>query len=138
MKDHRIIQKLLLLLYLAVVAWLCFGRFEALPQVSRTLFGIPTDKVVHFVMFFPLPILLYLAFNWKTGSIFKSLLLVAGLVCIGILTSIGTELIQGITTYRSKDLLDFAADTVSVCCSALIVLLIELYKYFKPSHDNAK
>lgn len=137
MKKRRIIQKLVLLLYLAAVCWLCFGRFDSLPQISRTIFGIPTDKLVHFAMFFPLPILIYWAFNWKTGKVWKSLLLVASLICLGIMVSMGTELIQGLSTYRSRDILDMAADSISVCISSLIVLLIELYKDIKHSPYNA-
>lgn len=137
MKNHRIIQKLVLLLYFAAVAYLCFGKFNSLPNIGYTIFGFPTDKVVHFAMFFPLPILLYWAFNWKTGKVWKSLLLVAFLIGIGLLTSMSTELIQGLTTYRSKDIMDFAADSISVCISAVIVLIIELFKDFKRSskHD---
>lgn len=131
MKTHRIIQKVILLLYLAVVAYLCFGKFEQMPQVNDTFLGIPTDKVVHFAMFFPLPIGLYWAFDWKTGKVWKSLLLVAFLICVGLLTSMGTELVQGLTAYRSKDVLDFAADSISVFASSLVVLAVELYKDFR-------
>ena len=43
----------LFLAYLGLVVWCCFGNFGSMPNVQREMFGIPTDKVVHFVMFLP-------------------------------------------------------------------------------------
>lgn len=137
MKEHKIIQKFLLLLYIAAVAYLCFGKFEDLPQVSKTLFGIPTDKLVHFAMFFPFPILMYWAFDWKTDRVWKSFLLSAFFVGLGLLISLGTELVQGLTTYRSKDILDFAADSMSVGLSSVFVLIVDIIKNLKNSPRNA-
>ena len=58
MRKQRILAILLFILYLCAVAYCCFGRFKDLPQIGQdSLWGIPMDKVVHFIIFFPFPIL---------------------------------------------------------------------------------
>lgn len=128
MKENRIYQKLILLLYIAAVIYLCFGKFESLPNVSRSFFGIPTDKIVHFIMFFPMTILIYWAFDWKTDKLSKSLILTIGLLLFGLLMGTATEFGQGLTNYRSKDPLDFKADMLAVSISAFIVFIIDMIK----------
>ena len=91
-KDVRLFQKLLLLLYLGVIIYLCFGRFDNLPSVSRTILGIPTDKLVHFAMFFPLTLLIYWSFNWNTDKPWKSMLLCIVLLLLGLSIGALTEL----------------------------------------------
>ena len=68
MKKSNKIFLALFAIYLVLVAYCCFWNFDSLPAVDRTMFGIPTDKLVHFLMFFPFPILCDLAFErgWKT------------------------------------------------------------------------
>ena len=62
-KALKITFRVAFYLYLIAIAVLCFGKFSDLPSVSNTILGIPTDKVVHFVMFFPFPILAFLAYD---------------------------------------------------------------------------
>lgn len=131
MKEYRIIQKLIFLIYLAAVAYLCLGHFSSIPKVPRMIWGIPTDKWAHFVMFFPFPVLFYWAFNWKTKKWWQSVLLTAGILGIGAFVASGTEMLQGLTTYRTKDILDFHADFIAMCISSAIVLVIELIKTIK-------
>ena len=68
--NTRIIWALVFLLYIAAVAWLCFGSFNPGPDIPREIFGIPIDKCVHFLMFLPFPVLGTLAFRerswWRT------------------------------------------------------------------------
>ena len=130
-KDKRLLQKLLLLLYLGALIYLCFGRFDNLPSVSRTILGIPTDKLVHFAMFFPLSILIYWSFNWKTDKPWKSILLCLGLLLLGLCIGVLTELGQGLTNYRSRDNMDFLADMISVSISSFLVFILELIKHHR-------
>ena len=46
-----------LVIYFAMVVWVCFGHFSHLPDMSKPIWGIPQDKLIHFVMFFPFPFL---------------------------------------------------------------------------------
>ena len=125
-KTIKILARILLLLYLATVAYLCFGKFNNIPEIEKFILGIPTDKVVHFLMFFPFPILLYFATghvfrrNWTAIS-FAVLSLFAGAVIAA-----GTELGQALTAYRSCDIKDFYADTLSLAISALSVFILNL------------
>ena len=56
-QTRSIIAKIVMLLYVVAVAYLCFANFHKLPEVPKTFLGIPMDKIVHFCMFFPFPIL---------------------------------------------------------------------------------
>ena len=62
----RPIKIVVFLIYLAAVAWLCFGNFKPGPDIPRSLWGIPIDKCFHFVMFLPFPILGTLAFDFRS------------------------------------------------------------------------
>ena len=53
MKKSNKLALGLFLIYLAAVAYCCFGSFDGIQQVSPSLLGIPTDKIIHFIMFFP-------------------------------------------------------------------------------------
>ena len=66
MKFSRVFKIVLFLVYVALVAWLCFGMFKPSQDIPRSLFGIPIDKVVHFLMFLPFPILGTIAFDFRS------------------------------------------------------------------------
>ena len=55
--PKTILARILFLLYLGAIALLCFMHVDKLPDVQKFIFGIPTDKIVHFGMFLPFPIL---------------------------------------------------------------------------------
>ena len=60
--------RILFAVYLAAVLVLCFGKFPSSEDVPKYLWGIPTDKIVHFLMFLPFPVLAYLAFDRYPGK----------------------------------------------------------------------
>ena len=62
----RPIKIVVFLVYVAIVAWLCFGNFKPGPDIPRSIWGIPIDKCLHFVMFLPFPILGTLAFDFRS------------------------------------------------------------------------
>lgn len=131
MRKHRIVQKFVFLLYLAAVAYLCFGHFTNIPQVPRRIWGVPIDKVMHFCMFFPFPVLFHWAFTWPVKKWWQAVLLTVCILGTGSLIASGTEMIQGMTTYRTADIMDFMADFKALCLSSVIVLVIELSKTLK-------
>lgn len=118
--------RVIFVLYLATVIYLCFGRFDNLPSVSSTIFGIPTDKVVHFCMFFPFVTLSYFAAGVKLDSPWLALLLISALFILGTTIAAATEIGQGLTGYRSRDPMDFRADTLSLAIGAIITLVIDI------------
>lgn len=131
MRKSNLLFLVLFILYLLAVAWSCFWRFDSIPDINRTLFGIPTDKVVHFILFFPFPILSFLAFDRHTDKPWKSAVAVFITFAIGCLVALGTEIGQSFTTYRSGDKMDFLSDMAALAVSSIITLAIDLLKMKK-------
>ena len=90
--TRRWIFRILLVLYLCAVAWLCFGHFSNIPNIKMSYWGIPTDKIVHFLMFFPFPLLAFGGFDKYTTKPWHSFLFVAVLFGIGCLLAGATEI----------------------------------------------
>jgi len=132
MDKKKLILRVLFFLYLAAVLFLCFGKFESTPDVPGTFLGIPTDKLVHFFMFFPFPILAFLAFDKYTDTP-KSTFLFSGITWVlGMLLAFGTEWGQAhLTDYRSGDPWDLAADALSITLSTVLVIIWDLSKQKK-------
>lgn len=121
----------LLALYFACVGFLCFWHFDNLQDATQYIFGIPTDKIVHFCIFFPFPILSYATFGRKTKGKWKSVMFILGIFLAGCILGGATELGQGLTTYRSCDINDFRADALGMAISSVIVLVIDAIRHSK-------
>ncbi len=131
-RGQKIAFRLLFFLYIAGVLYLCFGHFDNTPSVPLSFWGIPTDKLVHFAMFFPFPILAFLAFDSFTSTIPQTLLFVGVTFLIGLSVAVGTELGQAnLTDYRSGDPLDLVADTIGLSVSSLITAVWDIRKQKK-------
>ncbi|MBO4843401.1 MAG: VanZ family protein [Bacteroidales bacterium] len=123
-KGTRIFFGILLLIYLAAVLYLCFSTLQNLPHVQRKIWGIPTDKLVHFVMFLPFPFLMYLTFAPITKKFFKALTHVIIIFGLGCALAAGTEIVQKQLSYRTGDLKDFEADALALIVGSVFILLI--------------
>ena len=124
--QKRNIYRVLLVLYLIAVCYLCFGNFSSIPKVSPSFLGIPTDKIVHFLMFLPFPLLVFQSFS-RDGWSRRRSLFATGFTFLGGLALAGaTEIGQSFTRHRSSDPLDFLADSTAIAVCSLIVLLIVL------------
>ena len=131
-RRHKIAFQVLFFLYIALLLFLCFGQFQNVHSVPRTILGIPSDKVVHFCMFFPFPILAFLAFDQYTDTVRQSLLFSGITFVVGILLALGTEWGQAhLTRYRSGDTRDFLADSLALVLGTLIVLFWDIRKQKK-------
>ena len=131
-RSYKIAFQIIFYLYVAGVLFLCFGHFDNTPDVPMSFLGIPTDKLVHFTMFFPFPILAFLAFDQFTETV-KSTLLFTGITFIvGVLLAFGTEWGQAhLTEYRSGEPLDLAADILALFLSSILVAVIDIAKQRK-------
>ena len=127
-RRQRIWARILFGVYLAAVAFLCFGRFSSSQDVPMDLWGIPMDKVVHFLMFFPFPLLACPAFGGYRGTPGQAVLKTAAGFLAGCAFAAGTEWIQTRLPYRSGDPVDFQADALALLLSSIIVLLLVLVK----------
>jgi len=131
MKKNRtraLLSRLLLLLYLGAVAYLCFANFNKLPDVPKTFLGIPMDKIVHFCMFFPFPILGFLAYDNLTRTPLQALAALVSICAIGCIFAGVTEIIQGSLPYRSQDIHDFGADCLAIGISSVLMFLYDVFK----------
>ena len=120
------LARILFFLYLAAVAFLCFMHVDKLPDVQKFIFGIPTDKIAHFLMFLPFPILAYLAYDHLTNKLSHAFLFALGTLIFGLLLAYGTEYIQGKLPYRSMDIRDFKADALAIALSTAAVFIVDI------------
>lgn len=125
----------LLVLYFAVLIFLCLADFGGI-SIPRTILGIPSDKVTHFAMFFPFPPIAWFAvitYARNRVNVFRAL---SWILFTGVAFAFLTEIMQGMTDYRSKDYWDTLADiagTVAGCIAVIAVrgkldLLLEKIK----------
>lgn len=119
------IWKIAAVLYLAAVAFLCFGHFSSDPSIPKDLFGIPIDKVVHFSMFLPFPVIGVYAFHTSRGRFWRFILFISLTYLLGMILAFGTEYLQGLTAYRSSDPADFIADSLGLAAGTLIVIILK-------------
>lgn len=131
-KGQKILFQVLFFLYVAGVLFLCFGKFDQTPSISWALFGIPNDKLAHFCMFFPFPILAFLAFDKYTETAAQTLAFAGTTLLVGCLLAWGTEWGQAhLTDYRSGDPYDLLADGIALTLSTLIVIYWDIRKQKK-------
>lgn len=122
-RKGNIFFKLLLLLYLGTVAFLCFANFNDLPETEKTLFGIPADKITHFFMFLPFPFIAYFSMGVRKLKTGNFVAVAAAISISGLAIGAATELVQSRLAYRSGDINDFATDAAAVLSGTLIVIL---------------
>lgn len=127
MKTVKYISTAILFLYLMSVVVLCMIQTDTLPHVEVEWFGIPADKIVHFLMFFPFPILTWLAFFKDEENKLKKTAILATVVAGGIVLAAGTEVAQAFTEYREGDILDFAADCAGMAAGFAVVVTASLF-----------
>ena len=113
----------LLCAYIIVITYLCFMRPDDIPEIRPDLWGIPIDKVMHFIMFFPYPALAYAAFRPACEKIMVHLAVLLIIMVTGAGVALGTEHIQGLIEYRGYEILDFYADMLGMSCSAILTFV---------------
>jgi len=123
--SHRATAVALFILYLGALSYLCFGHPTAiLKTIPRELWGLPFDKCVHFIMFFPYPFLAQEAFYRKNK--WRSMVLT---ILTALAFCFAFELLQDkLTTYRSTDPWDLSINVASVTVGSIIVSIINLFR----------
>ncbi len=119
---NRHIWGILFLAYIAAVAYLCFASPDELPKIRPDFWGIPIDKVAHFLMFLPYPVVAYGVFRGREKRLGIDLLALALAFVTGVGLALGTEKIQGMLEYRTYDINDFKADILGMAASATAIL----------------
>lgn len=129
MNKGRIVSTAAFLLYIAAIAVLCLIHNDSLPDISKTWFGIPSDKVAHFVMFSPFIPLAYLSFRPKQKGLVKRLILTIILVLIGTGMAYITEWLQGQTNYRTFEVSDIQADILGIGFGTVLTLIFIIIRH---------
>lgn len=118
--------------YLAAVCVLCFIRPSSLPEMDiKTFLGIPIDKVLHFLMFLPYPVLsgiVFISKEHKRPAVTVTMFILA---LTGIGVAYGTEMIQSHTDYRSYETADFYADMTGIAAGTLLTASCLIYTRLK-------
>ncbi len=125
--KSRITVRIILILYLLGLCFCCFWDFRGSVDMSRDLFGLPADKVTHFLMFFPFPVITYLSFPKFSDTPLGFLRFSIITLIVGIVTGAATELVQGWSGYRSCDKMDLLADCCGLASSTLMVQFHEAF-----------
>lgn len=130
--DEKVIYTAAFILYMTAVAVLCFLRPENLPQIETVSFlGIPTDKLLHFMLFFPFTILSSGIFiNRKTG-LPQALAIIVILTLTGTVVAYGTEIIQSYTGYRTFEAADFHADAAGIAVGTAFYIAYIIFNRLK-------
>ncbi len=127
-RKATLIFRILMILYIIALAVLCFGHFGHLPQIHSKILGLEQDKVVHFLMFLPFPLLSYYALGIQPSGPWKAIGLVLLIFLTGSVLAAATEIAQGFLPYRQADSKDFLADGCALALSSLAVFIIMLVK----------
>jgi VanZ family protein len=126
--KRRHMAILLFALYLAAVAYLCFLKPGSIPVLRQFIFGIPTDKVIHFIMFLPYPILAYISFCPDRKGVFTHMLALIAIIAVGAAMAMGVERLQ-IAAGRNYDIKDFYANISGMAAGAAITLIFILARH---------
>ena len=126
-KNRALLFKALLVLYVVCVAYLCFAKFDGDDNLPKLIFGIEKDKVEHFFMFLPFPILFFLSFKNVSRKMGKAIAWALNTFVIGALFAASTEIIQHFIPYRQGDIHDFIADILALGIACVITLVLNIH-----------
>ena len=126
--KKRIIAVVLFMAYLAIVSYLCFGKPDDLPQLPMNWFGLPADKIGHFLMFAPFTPLAYMSLVSDDMSSARNVMLIIIVIIAGTGLALGTELVQAHLQYRTAEKYDLLADMIGLSTGAFMTTL---YIFFK-------
>lgn len=118
-------------IYLAAVIYLCLMKPDNLPQTELYLFGLPLDKVAHFLMFLPFPVLAYMMLWEKGRKTWAELLILLSCLAVGVGLAFLTEHLQAMTQYRSSDIKDIYADMTGLGIGCIVVLINIAIKHIR-------
>lgn len=121
-------------IYIAAVAMLCFMHGDNLPDMSTTWFGLPSDKVAHFLMFLPFTPLAYLTFRRKGASLCTKLIILTLMLTIGSALAYMTEIIQEKLSYRTYETTDLYMDCTGLIAGFTVVALKIIIKTSRKRH----
>ena len=130
-KHH--IAAFALCIYILAICILCFMNPSDMPDPELDIPGL--DKLVHFMMFVPFPVLAFLTIEPQKKGFKTTLTYIILIFLIGCILATGTEYIQKLTAYRSFEISDIAADFIGLLIGSIITFL---YTTLKKTRINDK
>lgn len=136
MKFRVVFWRIFFVAYLLGVGYLCLHSFSSTPKLPFALWDIPSDKLVHMIMFMPFPVLAYLSYDKRSNSNLRAFLFVAAVFLLGGIVAALTEVCQSLTPDRSPDIKDFYADLVGLAITCIPVLLVDVIRNSRSSKSE--
>lgn len=124
--TKTILSRVLFAGYILAICMICFISAEKVPDIQQTIFGFPTDKVIHFLMFTPFAFLTFLSFDHPAKKGWNSVLFITLTFVAGCLIALATEVVQSYLPTRTMDKTDFLADGLAIAVSCVFILIIDL------------
>ncbi len=120
------ISLILLIIYIASVLFLSLYSFENTQiDLPKFFLGIPLDKIIHFIMYIPLPILLWAVLIDFYPSYYHRGVALVIIFIISIILSTSTEILQKTTEFRQFEYLDLIANYLGVIIGLLSISIIK-------------
>ena len=123
--THTGVFRILTVLYLGIVALLCFANLGTTPSQGM-IWGIPSDKIAHFLLFLPFPFLAWGCARPERETVPYVLVKLSLIFLTGLLLGFGTEFVQGFLPGRCRELADFLADACGITATCLGILILKL------------
>lgn len=122
-RSAKILIVSLFALYLAMVMFFCFYKFNSPGlDLGKHFLGIRLDRYAHFTMFFPYPFIAWLTCRFAARHEFFKRNAIIITFITGLAFAALTEVFQDwFFSARQGDVLDFAADSISIATGTIIV-----------------
>ena len=115
----RTIWIVLFVAYVLGVAWLCFTDSQSEMEFPDSLWDIPIDKCVHFLMFLPFPVLGTLSFDFRSWWRCLCIMTFVALV----IAFVFEHLQSIITTTRVTDPADLNANVLGISTGLFVMMV---------------
>ena len=124
--TKTVLSRVLFAGYILALCLVCFISSDSMPDIKKMIFGIPTDKIIHFTMFAPFAFLTYLSFDHPPRKGWNSAGFCLATLLAGCLVAFATEALQSYLPTRTMDIKDFYADALAVALGCVFVLTVDL------------
>ena len=113
----RIIERSLFFIYILIVLFLSLYSFSNSDiRISPRIFGVESDKVIHFMMYLPFPFLARFSLKCRKYPI---------IFAAGIIISAVAELLQHLVPERSFELYDLVANFSAILAGTVFVYALD-------------
>ncbi|MBQ2913359.1 MAG: VanZ family protein [Bacteroidales bacterium] len=126
-RKTYIVVTALFALYIVAVLCLCLLNLsDKTPELPKYLFGIPMDKIAHFVMYFAYPVVGWLLLTYNKQIKINRKYVFSTIFITGVAFAAFTETAQGLfTIYRDSDPLDMLANFLGISAACILMKLLE-------------